>query len=86
MVIRGGSLWRWQAFVSNEISAIRNLKKGTGSDRGHLTKKRSKALCQKVGICYVFGNCQGCASAWPCRFDGHVWRVCVKHGGIPQND
>ena len=40
--------------MSSEKSAIRDLKKGTGSDRGHLNKKRSKTLCQKVGICYVF--------------------------------
>ena len=48
---RGGILWRWQASMSSENSAIRDLKKGTGSDRGHLTKKRSHALCQKVVIC-----------------------------------
>ena len=35
-------------------SAIRSPKKGTGSDRGHLNEKRSSALCQKVGVCYIF--------------------------------
>ena len=51
---RGGILWRWQASMSSENSAIRDLKKGTGSDRGHLTRMCSKALCQKVGFCYFF--------------------------------
>ena len=32
-----------------------------------------------------FCNYRGCASVWPGRFDGHVWRVCAKHGGVPQN-
>ena len=59
MLIRIGILWRWQAFVSSENSAIRDLKKGTGSDRGHLNEKRSNALCQKVGICYVFVIVEG---------------------------
>ena len=45
--------------MSSEISAIRDLKKGTGSDRGHLTKKRSKALCQKVSFCSVFVIVEG---------------------------
>ena len=40
--------------MSSEKSAMRDLKKGTGSDRGHLTTKCSKALCEKVGICQVF--------------------------------
>ena len=82
---RGGILWRWQASMSSENSAIRDLKKGTGSDRGHLTKKRSNALCQKVVFLSSFCNRRGYASVWPGRFDGHVWRVCAKHGGIPQN-
>ena len=40
--------------MSSEKSAIRDLKKGMGSDRGQLNEKRSNALCQKFGICYVF--------------------------------
>ena len=71
--------------MSSDISAIRDLKKGTGSDRGDLTKKRSKALCQKVVFLLSFCNRQGYTSVWPGRFDGHVWRVCAKHGDIPQN-
>ena len=58
MLIRGGILWRWQAFVSSEKSAIRDLKKGTGSDRGHLNKKRSKALCEK-SVCVIFVIVEG---------------------------
>ena len=54
MLFRDGIPWRWRAFMSSEKSAIRDLKKGTGSDRGHLNEKRSNALCQKVGICYFF--------------------------------
>ena len=45
--------------MSSEISAIRDLKKGTGSDRGHLTKKRPKALCQKIVFCSVFVIVEG---------------------------
>ena len=85
IIVSNGIRWRWQAFMSSEISAIRDLKKGTGSDRGHLTKKRSKALCQKVVFLLSLCNRRGYASVWPGRFDGHVWRVCAKHGGIPQN-
>ena len=59
MLISNGIRWRWQAFMSSEISAIRDLKKGTGSDRGRLTKKRSKALCQNVGFCKDFGIVEG---------------------------
>ena len=44
----GKHLWA----VKNQQSAI--WKRGTGSDRGRLTKKRFKALYQKIGICYFF--------------------------------
>ena len=34
-----------------------------GSDRGHLTKKRSKAVCQKFGFCQVFVIVRGTPSS-----------------------